>query len=98
MLHYVGLIIGATFIALCATHLRGLTIPNYLLYAGGQLIATAILLYCNKEMTAFSFSVGVTAFVCLIATFIVWIEGSPITITGICGVICILVGTVLVMR
>lgn len=98
MLNYVGLIIGSTFIALCATHLRGLTIPHYLLYVGGQSIATAILLYCNKAMTPFSFSVGVTAFICLISTLIVWVKGSPITITGICGVICILVGTVLVMK
>lgn len=98
MLNYVGLIIGSTVIALCVTHLRGLTIPNYLLYAGGQLIATAFLLYCNKEMSPFSYAVGVTAFVCLISTFIVWIKGVPISMMGICGVILIIVGTVLVMK
>lgn len=95
---YVGLILGSFVIALCATHLRGLTVSHYLLYVGGQMIATAILLYCNKEMSPFSYSVGVTAFVVIIATAIAWIKGVPISVEGVCGVIFIIVGTILVMK
>jgi len=98
MLSYLGLFLGSVIIAVCATHLRGLTISHYLLYMLGQVVAVALFLYCNKEMSPFSYAVGVTALITLIATLIAWMKGVPISIEGICGVIFIIVGTFLVMK
>ena len=95
---YIGLILGSLVVAICATHLRGLTIPHYLLYMLGQGIATVLFLYCNKEMSPFSYAVGVTALIILIATLIAWVKGVPVSIEGICGVVFIIVGTILVMK
>jgi len=95
---YLGLILGSLIIAICATHLRGLTAPHYLLYMLGQVIAVALFLYCNKEMSPFSYSVGVTALIILIATLITWVKGVPVSIEGVCGVVLIIVGTILVMK
>lgn len=95
---YIGLIFGSLVVAICATHLRGLTVPHYLLYMLGQGIATALFLYCNKEMSPFSYAVGVTALITLIATLIAWMKGVPVSVEGVCGVVSIIVGTILVMK
>jgi len=98
MLSYLGLILGALVVAIAATHLRGLTVSHYLLYMLGQGIATVLFLYCNKEMSPFSYAVGVTALIILIATLITWMKGVPVSLEGVCGVVLIIIGTVLVMK
>jgi len=49
-------------------------------------------------MSPFSYAVGVTALITVIATLIAWMKGVPISVEGIGGVVLIIIGTILVMK
>ncbi|KKL76739.1 hypothetical protein LCGC14_2041790 [marine sediment metagenome] len=95
---YLYLSIGSLVIALAATHIRGLTINNYLLYAIAQLVAIPLLLLANKDMNPLSYAVGVNGFVGLFAIVIVLVEGVAFSHYTIIGMILILLGTYLTFQ
>ncbi len=95
---YLYLSIGSLIIALVATHIRGLTINNYLWYAAAQLCAVVPLLLANKDMNPLSYAIGLNGFVGLFATIIVLVEGVPFSQYTIIGMILILLGTYLTFQ
>ncbi len=95
---YLYLSIGSLLIAFVATHIRGLTISNYLWYTAAQSCAIVFLLLANKNMNPLSYAIGVNGLIGIFATIIVLLEGVPFSNYTIIGMILILLGTYLTFQ